>query len=68
MATTPTTRDDLNYALRMYGDATLAYARHAAIGATGNSPEAYEHQIAYDNMVFWQNQVWQCAQAIAANA
>lgn len=39
---------DLEYALKMYGRATLDYAKL-------NNPSTY------DNMVFWQNQVWLCA-------
>lgn len=39
---------DLEFALKMYGQATVDYAKD------GNPAT-------YDNMVFWQNQVWMCA-------
>ncbi len=47
-----TTQADLDFALKMYGEATLDYAENGG-------------KDAYDNMAFWQDQVWQCAKAIA---
>lgn len=42
------TQEDLDYALRMYGQAMLDYAKD------GNHDN-------FDNMVFWQNQAWHIA-------
>lgn len=51
---------DLDYALKMYGTATLAYAK--AVANTGPSLDPWkQNSTEYDNMVFWQNQVWMCA-------
>lgn len=49
-------RECLTLALRMYGDASVAYVLAIA------TPES---QAAFNNMGFWQNQVWQCAKAVA---
>jgi len=48
-----TTQEDLDFALKMYGQATLDHAKK-------------QDSYTYDNMVFWQNQCWQCAKDIAA--
>lgn len=42
------TQEDLDYALRMYGQAMLDYAKD------GNPDN-------FDNMAFWQNQAWHIA-------
>jgi hypothetical protein len=47
-------QSDLDFALKMYGQATLDYAK-------------YGTSATYDNMVFWQNQVWMCAKEVTAN-
>lgn len=52
--TTP--RDYMGIALKTYGEAAVAYA--AAVGTDDASST-------FDNMVFWQNQLWHCAKAVA---
>lgn len=50
-----TTQSDLDFALRMLGQATVDYAKD-------RSPAHFE------NMGFWQNQVWECAKDLASQA
>lgn len=49
-------QETLDYALKMYGEAAVKYAQSMTTGEKDGS---------YDNMCFWQNQVWQCAKAKA---
>ena len=52
-------QSDLAFALKMYGDALVAYAKVQAADELLLYPEAY------DNLCFWQNQANLCAQEIA---
>lgn len=52
MGKTFATRDDLAFALKQYGEVTLTYAKSATAAN-------------YDNMCFWQHQVWVVAQEVA---
>ena len=54
-----TTQQDLNMALTMYGQASVAYAAALSKGVDVES--------AFSNMAFWQEQVWHCAKDVAAN-
>ena len=45
-------QSDLKFALEMYGQASVNYANRAGDDT-------------YESMVFWQNQVWFCAQNVA---
>lgn len=51
-------QSDLDFALNMYGQCVVKFASSAAKNAVESSTD-------YDNMVFWQNQVWHCAKAVA---
>ncbi len=51
-------QSDLAFALKMYGEKCVEYARAKA---SNSDVEGY-----YNNVCFWQEQVWHCAEAVAA--
>ncbi len=45
-------QSDLAFALKMYGEKCVEHA-------------AQQDSTSFDDMCFWQNQLWMCAQAVA---
>lgn len=58
---------DLAFALKMYGEKCVEHAKANAAVVKGTVTFAIRDECSrtYDNMVFWQNQLWICAQAVA---
>lgn len=46
-------QSSMAFALKMYGEATLAHAKESTCTT-------------FSNMTFWQNQLWMCANDLAA--